>query len=295
MPSGGRRSAGRIKACEWIGQGDALGRFAKFSGRTQSQRHIKPLHWYVACRLVLEGGFRPNEIHPRPPFVLTERGGRYRLQFDPRVASGREATLLGGLKTKDVDVVVSKEGIGPVLAVSCRGMTGALRNLVNRMEETIGECTNLHMTYPALVLGHLFVIRAHQAARSGIPRPGVAMNDIVLSSQGEPVEQIQRFHSALCELSGRRGIRDELSRYESVALSLVSVHGADAGLVHAEFPPSASPLRIETFFKKLYLRYERFVVSAPRLTDRVKSLCTQKGVFSTICCGSGCKDFWNYQ
>lgn len=41
--------------------------------------------------------------------------------------------MLGGLKT-NVDVVVNKPGLDPVLAVSCKGMTGAFRNLTNRME-----------------------------------------------------------------------------------------------------------------------------------------------------------------
>ena len=54
-------------------------------------------------------------------------------------------------------------GLGPVVAVSCKGMTGAFRNLTNRMEETVGECTNLHIIYPALVLGYLFVVRANRA------------------------------------------------------------------------------------------------------------------------------------
>jgi hypothetical protein len=35
--------------------------------------------------------------------------------------------------------VVNKRGLGPVLAVACKGMTGAFRNLINRMEETIGD------------------------------------------------------------------------------------------------------------------------------------------------------------
>lgn len=30
------------------------------------------------------------------------------------------------------------------------------------MEETIGECTNLHITYPAMVFGYPFVIRANR-------------------------------------------------------------------------------------------------------------------------------------
>ena len=43
--------------------------------------------------------------------------------------------MLGGLKTKDVDVVVSKPGIGPCVAVSIKGTLNAFRNLTNRMEE----------------------------------------------------------------------------------------------------------------------------------------------------------------
>jgi hypothetical protein len=34
---------------------------------TQSQEHIKPTHRYLAMRLVLEGGFDPDEITPHPP------------------------------------------------------------------------------------------------------------------------------------------------------------------------------------------------------------------------------------
>ncbi|XIA62358.1 hypothetical protein ACFIOY_22445 [Bradyrhizobium sp. TZ2] len=48
--------------CKWVDQQTALRNFATFEEATQSQRHIKPLHHYVACRLVLEGGFLPEEI-----------------------------------------------------------------------------------------------------------------------------------------------------------------------------------------------------------------------------------------
>ncbi len=40
--------------CRWTTEADALREFAEFSGKTQSASHIKPLHWYVACRLVIE-------------------------------------------------------------------------------------------------------------------------------------------------------------------------------------------------------------------------------------------------
>lgn len=122
--------------CQWIGLRDALRHFATFTGRTQSQRHIKPLHWYVACRLVVEGGFDPDDVTPRPPFVVVERRGCRELHFNASMAGGGEATVFGGLKTKDVDVVVAKPGIGPVLAVSCKGLTKALRNLASWSPES---------------------------------------------------------------------------------------------------------------------------------------------------------------
>ena len=74
-----------MNVCEWWSLRSALARFATFTGSTQSQRHIKPLHWYVACRLVVEGGFDPDEIVPRPPFRRRQATGTHesRLQGPP--------------------------------------------------------------------------------------------------------------------------------------------------------------------------------------------------------------------
>src|SRR5207249_3313534 len=71
----------------------------------------------------------------------------------------------------------------------------------------------------------------------------------------------------------RRGIRDDVSRYEAVALALVEAGTADAGSVLAQFPPHDSPTRIEQFFQTLYLRYdERFVYGAPELKSLTRRL-----------------------
>lgn len=280
MPLPGDGRARRRRTCEWITRTEALRHFATYDGATQSQQHIKPLHWYVACRLVLEGGFHPDELTPRPPFSVTDRRGRHFLHYSPETATGSEATLLGGLKTKNVDIVIDKPGVGPVLAVSCKGMTGAFRNLTNRMEETIGECTNLHIRYPALVFGYLFVIRANRVsdlagARSRTDRlPSsrqLGANDIAIDENGEPLEAISRFHAALGALTGRDGIRSDPSRYEAIALSMVDVRSGQAGDMIDTFPPSNSPLRLESFFGFLYRQYdERNVVSAPELATRTR-------------------------
>lgn len=277
------------RTCQWTTQAEALAAFAEFTGKTQSASHIKPLHWYVACRLVVEGGFDPDDIVPRPPFRVERRSGRPPLlRFSPDRATGGERTVLGGLKTKNVDVVVTREGIGPVLAVSCKGVTGAFRNLTNRMEETIGECTNLHITYPALVLGYLVLLRANRAIEAALEDAAdaardlsvasegartLAANDIAMTEGGEPVAGIVRFHNALRELVGRRGIRNDVSRYEAIGFGLVEMHGPQrSGLVET-FPPPDSPLNLVGFFDTLYARYdERFVVSAPDLARVTRRL-----------------------
>jgi hypothetical protein len=261
--------------CKWVDQQTALKTFATYEETTTSQRHIKPLHYYVACRLVLEGGFLPEDITPRPPFRAQKRKGGWLLSYDESLAEGGERTLLGGLKTKNVDVVVVKDGLGPVMSVSCKGAIGAFRNLTNRMEEAVGDCTNLHITYPAMVTGYLFVMRAHRqdaivAAIATSPVPAgsgriIAQNDIAIQKSGEPVEAIVRFHNALRELTGRSGVRNDVSRYEAVSLALVDP-AVNAGQVLDTYPSTESPLRLERFFETLYLRYdERYVYSAPDL------------------------------
>lgn len=267
--------------CQWISLHQALSHFAVYTGQTQSQQHIKPLHWYVACRLVLEGGFAPSEITPHPPLSVVQRRGKLLLSFDPQPATGGEGTILGGLKTKDVDVVVTKPRLGPVIAVSCKGTIGAFRNLTNRMEEAVGDCTNLHITYPAMVCGFLSVLRANRlveqaveviASEASRPARQLAANDIAIQTGGEIVETVLRYHNALRELAGRRGIRDDVSRYEAIALALVESNSPTPGVVLPDFPTPDSVLRIERFFEAIYLRYdERYVYAAPdlkRLTER---------------------------
>ena len=228
-----------MNVCEWWSLRSALAHFVTFTGSTQSQRHIKPLHWYVACRLVVEGGFDPDEIVPRPPLRVTRKGKRLVLVHDPGVGGGGERTVYGGLKTKSVDVVVTKEGIGPVLAVSCKGAIGAFRNLTNRMEEAVGDCTNLHIAYPPLVCGYLFVMRANRAEEVGrdlgvdedgsqgnrSPRK-LAENDVALDSEGRPV-----VHSPIprCAPRARRPARhSERSQQLRGDRVRAGVHGACA-------------------------------------------------------------------
>jgi len=253
--------------CEWISLREALRVFALCEAGYQGAGHIKPLHWYVACRLVIEGGFSPEEITPRPPFRVRLQAGRRTLEHDPALGGAGERTLLGGLKTKTVDVVVSKDGLGPVIAISLKGTLNAFRNLTNRMEEAVGDCTNLHIAYPALVYGFLHVMRANKE------KPGVSANDVAIRRDGQVEMSIRRYHDVIARLAGRADVRADATKYEAVALALVDPNPPSVGKLVAAFPPDDSPLRLGDFFEKVYQQYDqRFVYAAPALESATRRL-----------------------
>jgi len=236
---------------------------AAFSSATtvQDQGHIKPLHRHLAMRLVLEGGFLPDEITPHPPLRTKRSSHGWVLSYDPDAETTSELTVLGGMKTKRIDVVVAKDGIGPVVAISVKGSFRAYRNLVNRMEEAIGDSTNIHVMYPGLVYGFLHVLRANREAN------GYDRKDFAISEDGSISSSVMQYHAALSEMTGRRLVRNDYTRYESVALTVVENHPPHVvGSVSDAFPERDSPLRIELFFSRLFSVYDlRFPARADRL------------------------------
>lgn len=227
---------------------------------TQDQKHIKPFHRHVSLRLVLQGGFMPDEITPHPPLRASRVGKGLALEYDEAAETEEELTVFGGMKTKQIDVVVCKKGIGPVVAISVKGTTGAYRNLVNRMEEAIGDSTNVHVMYPGLVYGFLHLLRANRAA------DGYDANDVGIQADGTVSPAIERYFAALSEMTGRRFVRNDFTRYESVGLVLVENGTKNAGNVNGAFPPQGSPLRTELFFSRLFEIYDlRFPFRAEHL------------------------------
>jgi hypothetical protein len=218
---------------------------------TQDQGHIKPMHKYGSLRLVLEGGFLPEELTPRSPLKHQLRGGKYLLSFDFAQESSSERAIIGGVKSKNVDVVINKDGIGPVIAISIKGTGNAFRNLTNRMEEIIGDCANIHMMYPGLVYGFLHLIKANRAGQ-----PKIGPNDICIDQEGNVVVSIVRWHTVLSELTGRRMLSDDVMRYEAIALILAETVELKTGDIFSSFPLSESPLLLELFFRTLYSLYD---------------------------------------
>ena len=233
-----------------LGMRDTLGEFAT-APSTQGQAHIRPVHFWVAARLAIEGGFRPEEITPRPPFRSVRRRGKSLLLSAPEAATRSELTIVGGLKSKTVDVAVCKEGVGPVLCVSIKGTCNAFRNLTNRMEEAIGDCTNVHLMYPGVVFGFLHLLRENAEGQAGI-----AGDDICLRATGEPVVSVVRYHQLLADLAGRKFIRNAVSSYEVIGLMVVGTSPSRLGELLDCFPPPDSPVHWRGFFDRLYEVYD---------------------------------------
>ena len=267
----------KASPCRWITLEQALSAFVLRKEKTESQRHIRPLHWYVACRLVLEGGFLPEEITPRPPFDAKKRRGGWFLRYLADRGEPGERTVLGGLKTKVIDVTVAKPEIGPCVAVSIKGTLKSFRNLTNRMEEAIGDCANLHIAYPNLVYAFLHVLRANreglrQPAEAAFLKPDkdgkIKTPDVAIREDGSVAEGIKRYHDSLVGLAGRSGIRNDITRYESVALALIR---PEPPSVMETWPPVEGPLRFEEAFERVYREYDqRYVFAAPTLASRTR-------------------------
>ena len=254
----------------------------------QSGDLVNSLRWSVASRLVIEGGFDPDWIRPRPPITVDrDRDGLF-LSHDPDAARPDRQTVPGGLKEAKPDVTVAIPNIGPVLAVSLEGTEsgetgpGGVPELTGGLERIAGACVNLHMVYPALVYGFWHVISANRVqdlARVG----GLDYHcDHSLRRNGESVAELQRYHDALARLSERGGIRDAPSRYEACALTLVD-RGAGPlqGTPYPDYPPPGSILDYNRVFRRLYEIYDRRYVDStlsPKAEDRAASLASRLAV-----------------
>jgi hypothetical protein len=219
------------------------------AAKTQSGGHIKPLHFHCSTRLILEGGFPPEWLLPRPGLAAIGRNNlEYTLQPDPKAQNDSEYSVLGGIKHKSVDVTVMVPGIGPALGISAKSTGNAFRNLTNRMEEALGDCANIHMMYPGFVFGFLHVLK--HATLSAVGPADASFDD-----HGQPLDRIKRYHDVLISLSGRTTVTDPAMRYESVGLVVYQKHEGKVRIVH-DFPPKDSPVHYASFFQRLYTAYD---------------------------------------
>ena len=242
---------------------------------TQPGQLVSSLRRYVANRLVIEGGFDPDWIWPRPPIAVDRDRDGLLLSYDPGAANADRLTLPGALQAAKPDVTVTIPTIGPVLALSLEGTesVSVTRNripeLTGGLERIAGACVNLHMIYPALVYGFWHVLGASQvhdlvpvAEPDPVGGPGYH-GDGARTSTGELAAELRRYHDALARLSGRGDIGDDPSRYEACALTLVEQDGGlQLGIPCPDYLPAQSLLDYDRMFRRLYAIYDRRFVES---------------------------------
>ncbi len=225
---------------------------------TQSSEHIKPINAYCAARLVLEGGIPPEWISPRPPLSGKKiNNAVHNIEYSSAVENESEREVLGGIRYKKLDVTAVVNGLGPAMGVSTKSTGNAFRNLTNRMEEAIGECTNIHLMYPGFVFGFLHLIKFSKVSESG------SIQDASFGEDDQPLASLTRYHDVLAALSGRALITDPGSRYESVALIVYRCRNGKSE-IWPNYPLPDSPVHFSKFFQRLYDLYDlRFAYPSP--------------------------------
>jgi hypothetical protein len=160
-----------------------------------------------------------------------------------------ERKVYGGIKIKDLDVSVIADNVGPVIGISAKSTGNAFRNLTNRMEEALGECSNVHMMYPGFVFGFLHLIK--HCPLGAYDKPDASFD----AAGTTPMNSLARYHDVLVSLSGRTSIVDPAMRYEAVGLIIYQcVEGVTS--IYQGYPSSSSPVHYSRFFDRLYNIYD---------------------------------------
>lgn len=148
-------------------------------------------------------------------------------------------------------------GLGPALGISAKSTGNAFRNLTNRMEEALGDCTNIHLMYPGFVFGFMHLIRFNKTSE------GANVQDASFGEDDQPLPSIRRYHEVLVALSGRNTITDPGMRYEAVCMLVYRCRKSRVE-IWKDYPPKESPVHGENFFNRLYNLYDlRFAYPEP--------------------------------
>lgn len=218
---------------------------------TESQGHVKPFHDYVALRLILEGGFLPEEMTPRMPLWSSKENlTEHRLGYDKSCSIGGEANVLGEYRSKETDVVVNDDEAGPVLGVSVKSTGESFRNLTNRIEEMAGDAANAHGWYPGFVYGFLHVIKRVPLSEE------LEDSDDASYVNGEPRDRLYRYADMLEGIGGRKGIHESRDKYESTCLIVLDRVDGNV-VIDKEFPDEERSIHFSNFFESLYKVYDR--------------------------------------
>lgn len=219
----------------------------------RSQDLINLLHDYVKKRLIL------NQVDPDLIFPKF-------LQHNP------EVKLSGALKEKDQDIfVINKpaeninnlnlDNVSNSLCINVRSQLSSLaKNFDTLYERTFAEALNLHLKYPSLCMGELYLIPVYE-----YDEQAMLQNRILFKERCANIENyVQKFQL----LNKRTDINSEEYKYERVCLLIVDFNRSipkiyntvdeliSDGLIPEDSTVSMENLSIENFVEDILENYK---------------------------------------
>lgn len=217
--------------------------------KIQSGEHIKPLHNYCAARLVVEGGFPPEWVNPRPRWPAPEQATLFTsfvIQSEgPNVPS---RAYLAGSSIRTLMSPLSFPTSAQLWLFRRRTPEMLSGTSPTGWKRLWGECTNIHLMYPGFVFGFLHLIKFAKLSE-------VEKTDASFTEKGDPLPAFRRYHEVLISLSGRSTLTEPGIRYEAVALLAYRCREGKTEIVKG-YPPESSPVHFSKFFQKLYDLYD---------------------------------------
>lgn len=232
-----------------------------------------------------------NLIHDAVKYELKKEGVNPEQVFPAFKESSPEIKLAGHFKKKNQDVCVLPKGIdkeqtaidwGPMkyigaqdeygydfsertLVINVRSqMSSVAKNIDTLFERTFAEALNLHIRYPDMVLGEVYLIPVYEYDDD-------AVNNCEVDFKTKPVD-VERYISFFNEINNRKQ-KDEGYKYERVALLIVDFSFdrpllfknneelKEYGIISDDFEIEYSTLSFETFARDIINIYrQRFDV-----------------------------------
>lgn len=226
-----------------------------------------------------------NLIHDAVKYEFINRGIREYNIYPPFKASKPELKIAGYLKQKDQDICIVPDNIekretninwGPLsyrktvdpygyeystntLVINVRSQMSSLaKNADTLFERTFAEALNLHMRYPKMVLGEVYLIPVHEYDDDLVKRKIVGFK-----SYPTDLEKYISFFSSINNRKFEEGKRDNDYAYERCALLIVDFNRRkpflfsnsqelkQAGLLSTDFEIEYESLNFQNFVEDI--------------------------------------------
>lgn len=157
-----------------------------------------------------------------------------------RAPRGRDKQFMGGYGTKGVDVYLSDEKHGLLMASGTKGILYDVpKNLKNRYRDMVMEALELHRRFPYAVCGHLLFLGRSEAARPSRAFGSVLAEAVVL----------------LSGISGRKRPDEAPEVYETMGILLLDP--GDPSSLDLAPPAVPEALRAATYPQRLVESFRR--------------------------------------